>query len=117
MESHPLHGDQNFAGIVSGLPCHFYEEIPRDGNCLYTSVARLIYPHLLLETKAAEFFDFVAEFEQAGISSIVYETYIDALTELLAEKRAIEAIKDAEWNHFIWYLRLVVAAHLLNNEE
>lgn len=117
ISSHPLNKDPIFSKTMSMLPCKYYIDVNRDGNCLYSCMARFIFLNLDNETDRSRFFDLTPSFEKAGISYVVYESYIESINDLISSKRPIETLSDDEWNLFVGYLRLAVAAHLLNNDE
>lgn len=117
LSEHPLMADPSFSPAISAIPYARYSAVPRDGNCLYSSVARLLFPHLRDAPFRARFLGLVPQFEEAGVSYVVHETYTESLAEILSADRRIESISDDEWNLFVGYLRIAVSSHLLLHEE
>ncbi|KAI4291639.1 ubiquitin thioesterase protein OTUB2 [Pancytospora philotis] len=108
---HPLYTDPAYAESMQELDGHFFVKVPRDGNCFYTSYARLVYP--LVGGRAARdaFMGKKALFDAAGASPAVYETYMEHIEELLDSKGAAELLED-DLMAIVGYLRLAVASYI-----
>lgn len=114
--SHPLASDPKIGRSLERLPFKNYRECKRDGNCFYYCIALLIFPLLREPEFRAKFFSFVDSFEQAGFSSVVYESYMESIEDIVASK-SIEDLSQDDMNLFVGYLRLIVSTHLRTNEK
>lgn len=110
---HPLSGVEQYMGIAS-LPFSHYINIPRDGNCLYSSFAMSMHPSICANGMGNKSNLFI----KAGVSEAVYESYEESLEEFLEQKpTSVESLRREELDLFVGYLRLVVSSHLKVHSE
>lgn len=113
---HALANDPKIGRILKCIPFKRYRKCNRDGNCLYTSIALQIFPLLQERDFRTIFFSFVDCFEHAGFSNVVYESFMESISDV-ASTKSIDDLTQDDLNSFVGYLRLIVSAHLRANEE
>lgn len=113
---HPLAGDPKIGKSLRRLPFKNYRKCKRDGNCLYYCITLLIFPLFKKAEFKTRFLSFVDSFQRTGFSSVVYESYMESIEDIVANKSIEDLVQD-DLNVFVGYLKLTVSAHLRINEE
>lgn len=116
--NHPLYSDLHYKNAIDSIPFKKYAVIDRDGNCLYSSISVVFYNYLLNNPNYYELLaSYKAFFDNTGISEIVSETYLEALGDLLKEKKTCDLMDKYDWLMIIGLLRLITASYLKINEN
>lgn len=113
---HPLYTDPVYSTAMRALDKYSYSDVPRDGNCFYRSYAELVYSHLAAPEVKSGFFGLTELFDHTGASPAVYETYVETMEDILAEK-PVDAVEEGDWMPFVGYLRLAVASYIKRYPE
>ncbi|KAM0681322.1 hypothetical protein GINT2_000522 [Glugoides intestinalis] len=114
---HPMMKDEKYGEEFMKLPLKCYRQCIRDGNCLYSAIAILIFPLFNIEEFKNNFFNFEKEFNRYGITDIVYEPLIDSIRDFIEQKEDASFILYSDFLAFISYLRFVCSAYAVENKE
>lgn len=120
VQRHPVDEYLHLAGIESAtclalLTGGEYVPAPRDGNCLYFTIAFLVYSDFI--SRPALLAELVGMFDQASISSVVYEPYLESIQECLEINKTGYEMDEADWMLFIGLFRLAVSSYLKINKK
>lgn len=110
IEEHCLYQDEQYRHLFKTLVGKQFRNCTRDGNCLYRTLAILLFPNLKYKDFKRRFFSFKDKFEKAEFSETVYEWYVESLEELIETDKKIEELTEDEELLFIAYLRMICSA-------
>ena len=115
IESHPLYKDKKFEKALISLKNMKFRECKRDGNCLYRTIAILVFPFLKNFNFRERFLSFKEKSMRAGYGETVIDWYIESIEEI--KSKNLEELSEDNFLLLIAYIRMICSSEAQDNKE